>query len=271
MSAEKAAEPATAQLARPSDAAFAALCRTADALEAAGVWYALLFGTLLGAVRDGDLVEWDDTFDLLVRPRDVPTILALSTAKLSFEPVERPARHLALDGTGAATFRTGAISALEGGKRVGDLFAFHAFRDGVLRRYDFEREVYWCPHSSFPAFFVEKLGEARVRGRRFPVLQHAEAWLEAIYGADWKTPIRSQHKGGPRAGGKNVFGHRTSPRLRGLLQFAKARGFDVRRYALEPRWPREVRGAGPIGPTPRTQKTSRSLWWRDLDELIAHF
>ncbi len=43
----------------------------ADRLEESGLWYALIYGSLLGAARGGDVIEWDYDFDILMRPEDV--------------------------------------------------------------------------------------------------------------------------------------------------------------------------------------------------------
>jgi len=255
------------------DEIFECLRIVCDALDRRRLWHALAYGSLLGAVREKDVLAWDDDFDLFARPCDVPAILALdlSAEGISFAPVRRPATHLALNRRRIESFDSGAITVLRHGQKMGDFFVFTLFRDGVLRRHDFDREVYWSPHASFPAFFVESPGEGVLRGRRFPIIGHAEKWLEGVYGADWRVPIRSLNTGGKGRSGMNMYGHRCAPRLAGEIDWCVAQGWDRSRYAFEPVWPRDLAGCGPLGPVERTKANSRSLWWRDLDELITNF
>ena len=72
--------------------------------------------------------------------------------------------------------------------------------------------------------------------------------------------------------GATVHGDRYEPKLAAEIEWALARGWDRSRYASAPPWPpRRLGGGGPKGPTARTRDNSRSLWWRDLDELVRYF
>jgi len=46
---------------------------------------------------------------------------------------------------------------------VGELLIFSLFKDGILRQYDFETELYWAPQHSFPSLF--RGGATRKSGR----------------------------------------------------------------------------------------------------------
>jgi hypothetical protein len=254
----------------PGDRLRYCLDRVCGALERAGLWYTLAYGTLLGAVRDGDLIPWDHDIDLLVREEEVPRVLAIRIDGFRFSPTTRDAGYLAINPGRICNFWTGAIAILHHGRKVGDLYAFTRFADGVLRRYDRATGAYWCPHSSFPAFFVEERASVDVRGRSCAVPAHAERWLEATYGADWRVPYRSVLDGGrPRAGVTN-HGDRYEPTLAEQVAWARARGWDPTSYAGSPAWPQPIGGAGPRGPTARTVGSTGSLWWRDLEELVRH-
>jgi hypothetical protein len=249
--------------------------RLVDQLEAHGLWYALAYGTLLGAVRDGDVIPWDYDFDLLVRADELERLLALGAELardgITLAPTRKPANFLALNPRAVESFWSAAVGVFHHGRKVGDLYVFSLFSDGVMRRWDFDTDVYWCPHSSFPHFFVEDRGRASIRGRSYAVPREPEKWIEGIYGMDWRIPYRAVVQGGVPRAGATIHSDRYEPKLRAEIDWCVARGWDPSRYAGAHTWPRPIGGAGPIGPTARTRDNSRSLWWRDLDELVEHF
>ena len=132
-------------------------------------------------------------------------------------------------------------------------------------------EVYCSPHMSFPDYFVAASAAASLRGRPFPAIAHAEQWRASVYGSDWQRPRRNRALGGPAQAHRNIYGHRIVPRLPEEIAWCVERGWDRRVYSACPPWPRQAQGGGPIGPTPRTEDNSRSLWWRDLDEMVRFF
>jgi hypothetical protein len=251
------------------------LTYVATAFERHGIWYSLAYGTLLGALRDGDVIAWDYDFDLLVKPEEVPRILALAgeIAKdgFVFEPTRKPPNFLAVNPAGVTSFSTAAIGVWHRGRKVGDLYSFSLFSDGIMRRWDFDADIYWCPHSSFPAFFVEEMCEVKLRGRPFRAVRCPEQWIAGVYGADWRTPYKAVAQGGNSRSGVTVHGDRYEPKLREEIAWCVERGWDPTRYAHAHAWPRPIGGAGPKGPTARTRDNSRALWWRDLDELRQYF
>ena len=243
--------------------------------RARGIWHALIYGTLLGAVREGDLIPWDYDFDLLVRPDQVDEILELNAEfardKIVFERTFRDGEELAINPGGLASFHTSALAIWFDGEKIGDLYIFSLFRDGILRRYDAASGAYWCPHSSFPHHFVEMLGTATIRGRSYPIPRDAEKLLEGIYGADWRVPYRAAMQGGELREGATTHGDRYAPKLREEIAWCESRGWDRKIYASERPWPQPIRGAGPLGPTERTEDNSRSLWWKSVGELLEFF
>lgn len=235
-----------------------------------GIWHSLTYGTLLGAVRDGDIIKWDYDFDLFIKPAEldlIEDVLADSPHGLSVERAILEGASLAVNPERMAAFWGSHLKCSKNGEAVGDLYAFSLFDDGVLRRFDLAQDAYWCPHSSFPHFFVEQLGEAEVRGHRYPAPQHAERFLAGVYGDDWRTPYKAVMQGGEGREGTTTHGDRYEPKLAAEVAWCEARGWDRAKYAGELAWPRPIRGAGPLGPTPRTLDSSRALWWRSLAEL----
>ena len=244
-------------------------------LSAAGIWHCLAFGTLLGAVRDGDLIEWDHDLDLMVRPADLKQIVSsCADDRLSFTPMKVSGDWLALRPGGAAGASHATLPGLSltvDGTGVGELWAPVLFSDGVLRLYDLEGEVSFWPQSALPAFVFEELGDVKLRGRRHPAPAQAETLLEWIYGKDWRVPKRSAADGGIQEDDRGRSGDRVVPALAEQIEWCEAQGWDRSVYAEQPQWPRRLAGAGPLGSSPRAATTSRSDWWRTLDEIAEHY
>jgi hypothetical protein len=260
---------------RSPDWIFDAIARTHELLRANGIWHCVTYGTLLGAVREGDVIAWDHDFDMFIRPADMQRILGLgahaSSLGLELATLHKAGAELAMGSRRVPFFDAMRIVVFADGHPAGDLYAPTLFADGVLRVYDLASEVLWTPHSSFPHFFVRELGEASIRDLRVPAVGFAEDFLEGTYGADWRTPRRAVVDGGEASPDVTTHGDRYEPRLAEQIAWCLARGWDQAPYAGSPAWPRAVRGAGPVGPTARTERTSRALWWTDLEELVAHY
>jgi hypothetical protein len=258
-----------------NDAVARALDTVSAALTSAGIWHSLAYGTLLGAVRDDDIIPWDHDFDLFARPVDIPRILALNPGLaehgLEIVQLRYPGSVLAMNPGGVAWFDPMHLQVRLHGEFIGDLFMPSLFADGVLRIFDFGTDVYWTPHFSLPHAFFAVMGTAVIRGRRYPAIAAVEEFLELMYGPDWRVPYRCVIDGGEPRGGVTIHSHRYAPRLARAMAAAEADGWDRRVYAGQPVWPRRVAGAGPLGPSPRTVATSRALWWHDLDELVAEY
>jgi hypothetical protein len=236
------------------------------------IWYCLFYGTLLGAVRAGDLIEWDQDVDLLIRPADVPRLLALD-AELERHGLQVGVHRytgswLALNPGRVPCFDAGLLRVVRDGAHC-DLWAPTLFADGVLRQHDLDTEVCLYPETAFPAFFVELLGSAMVRGDTHPVPRHSDRLLSLLYGLDWRVPRRSAMDGGAPRKGRTSHGAVAEPELAHHAAWCVAQGWDRSRYVGQPAWPRTLRGAGPRDPSERTASTSGSTWWHTLAEIGA--
>jgi len=253
----------------------ASLAAVSQALTACGIWHSLAYGTLLGAVRELDIIPWDHDFDLFVRPIDIPRILALNATLtpqgLEIVQLRYPGSVLAMNPGGIAWFDPMHLQVRLDGKYIGDMFMPSVFSDGILRIFDFATHVYWTPHFSMPHFLFAETGTAMIRGQIFPAIRQAETFLTLMYGANWRVPYRSVVDGGEPAEGVTTHSHRYMPHLRGAITQAEHLGWDRHVYCGLPAWPRKVAGAGPVGPSPRTAMTSRALWWHDLEELVTEY
>jgi hypothetical protein len=256
------------------DRLVAALHAVCDLLAREDLWHCLAFGTALGAVREGAVIEWDRDIDLFVRRADVERIVALTAdgavGGIELRRVRYPWIQLAVH-DGVSTFDPGYLRILFDGEHVGELFAPSVFADGVLRYVDLASAVVWCPHWSLPHWFLEETTTVDLAGQPYPAPRAVEDYLAYVYGDDWRTPYRAVLDGGASRSGTTTHGDRYLPRLDRWIPWCEERGWDRSQYRLAPTWPRALRGAGPLGPDERTAASSGALWWRTLDELQASY
>jgi hypothetical protein len=248
---------------------------TCALLERHGIWHCLTYGTLLGAVRDADIIPWDYDLDLFMRPVDIPEVLALGRKReadgLDFVRPVNTGSRLAAGAAAVPAFVGAHVALIADGRWLGELFAPSLFSDGVLRLYDFATEVVWTPHQSFPHFFLESTSTVSIRDQTYPGVGHPEQFLAGVYGAEWLIPYRSAYAGGVGRRHLTNRGDVFHPKLEAQIAWCEGEGWDRSKYVGQPAWPRRLRGAGPLGSMDRTATTSRALWWRDLDEVGRYY
>jgi len=155
---------------------------TSDLLARHGIVHWLDYGTLLGAVREGELIRWDNDVDFSMLQRQEQAVLALSE--------EIAAADYCLD-----TSQQGVIRILysEVNELHVDLFLWEV-RDGLLLPLE-DTSYAWPGMASrlaFPERFIVPIGEISLHGRRFPAPRSAHEFLrDHRYGPSYATPARS--------------------------------------------------------------------------------
>ena len=153
------------------DVAAARLKEVKRIFDEQGVNFWLGSGTLLGAVREGRFIPWDDEMDTAgvigMHGLDMDTIYRVGEAFRShgFYPRIKPnVRHV-------------SVALIKDGIRTD--WTCHKIING--RAYEF-------PGVELPLHLFETLGEIEFIGERFRTPNPPEDYLRRKYGPDWRTP-----------------------------------------------------------------------------------
>ena len=136
-----------------------------DILCKAGVNYKVIFGTLLGLYRDGDLIPHDMDMDIAIQRSDVPKLIkALDTLK----------------GEGFSVVRYTNNILISIGKD-GDYIDLYIFNSGKCNMYKLTNAD-WASKNTVDLLDWE-----------LNTIANPEAFFKTYYGGDWKTPIKGIH------------------------------------------------------------------------------
>lgn len=139
----------------------------AEVLERLGARYFLADGALLGAVRNGDFIPWDDDVGIWMKAEDFRILVTAITAEIEssgFHVTHGHRRNPKLN-----IYMYGEKFELESWRRRGTW------------------RVRWG--LKMPAHLLDNPGQIELRGRFYPCPNPYEEFLEHRYGEDWKTPI----------------------------------------------------------------------------------
>ncbi len=225
----------------PVERLFSSLCAVKDIFEAIKVPYVLSGGTLLGAVREGDLIAGDTDWDIEILETHAGIILenaAMFEARgmrlefpTTLELVSLSDGRTPVRVTGCEIIKVHdpALGFL------GDLFVQTLFSDGILRRINRAAGAYFNPKMAFAYWFFENATTCRIRGQAFRCPAEPELMLERIYGPNWRIPL-SRHTS---VTGLNHAGAVVNARVEAYSRHAMMQGW-VPRYADAPAWPHPV-------------------------------
>lgn len=148
------------------------LLAATGALEALGLKWYLMFGTLLGAVREKGFIPHDSDTDIGVFEDFVQRYDEVASAfkALGFEALKRD------EVRGVYAF-----------SRKGEYIDFYHSR---LRRNGWRRRVWDVESSYVPFACLSELGEVDFLGRSMPAPRQAERVLRILYGRRWRVPLR---------------------------------------------------------------------------------
>lgn len=220
------------------DELFNSLSYIVNILEKNNIKYWLCYGTLLGAIRNNDIIPYDYDCDLGCFVEDHHKILSLN------KYIEKDGYKFTMpsdnygyswDDKREYIWRV-SIKIEYKGKIMGDIYLYQKFNDSICRRYDIKKDIYFWPKATFPTWFIRKLNKSKIRNKTFFIPQKSEVLLEYWYGPDWKIPIKAESQGGNYNKNYDYYGGYNNSNYSNLLDY-----IDIEYDSSLPEYPRQIK------------------------------
>lgn len=158
----------------------------------------LLYGTLLGCIRNKDIIPYDYDFDFGIMYNDYFTVLSLPQidSNYKFEPTTGTLYSKSSSFKSPETKFRVSLAVMHREMKVGDLYIYTNCKDGFTRRYDPQEKILFWPRSVFPTCLIDTLDEGYIRDVKLPIPKYGVVLLEYFYGPRWQTPIKAMSQGG---------------------------------------------------------------------------
>lgn len=205
-----------------SDEIFAHLLFLKKLLEKYKIKYWLMYGSLLGCIRENDIIKHDYDFDVGINYEDTEKVYELNNEK---EVVDN--NYSFVKGKGMV-ISTNNIKISEylwrvslkfcyKNVEVGDLYIYKEYEDGFMRRFDPELNTYYWPNATFPSFLIKSLSEGKLRDHIFSIPNYSIYLIEHWYGPHWKIPIVSSSQNGTNHQDYDYYGNYKYSSLKELI------------------------------------------------------
>jgi phosphorylcholine metabolism protein LicD len=143
-------------------------------IEKTNIKYGLIFGTLLGAIRENNFIEHDEDTDLFL----------LSEYKEDFLKLLKQFKKIGLE---VIRYESDLISLMRKDEYI-DVYTFQKKRIWLFKEVRFFEKKY-----QIDAKHLENTKILNFIGINIPVPNESEKFLKKIYGSNWRTPIRNFH------------------------------------------------------------------------------
>lgn len=153
------------------------------ALKAAKIPTVLLYGTCLGMVRDQKIIDYDTDIDLGVFLTDFTAIYAI------IPDLQQQGFYVKGRNMYCVTF------AVSGGEYLIDVWVIVKRKNPFFRLLGYRWLV---DHVNFKSDYFSNCGRITINGVDHAVPNDVEAYLEELYGTEWKIPLKNR-TAGPRS------------------------------------------------------------------------
>jgi hypothetical protein len=181
-----------------SDNANKALRESSDMLDKMGVRHYLAFGTVLGIVRDGEIIKWDWDIDYIINGEDLDKFDPIMVKKHGFYEYKRKQDipKAIINGVEDEQTYVRTISFKKYGVRI-DLDPMYISKDGKNRIIlkGRKRQKFCAKHPA--EWFGDKTIE--YNGKKYLIPSPIDEYLKSNYGDGWKKPQFGPTKWSERA------------------------------------------------------------------------
>jgi hypothetical protein len=208
---------------RPADRLYEHLKYFSYLFESIKLKYWIIDSTLLGAVRDKNIIVNDVDIDFGVNIEDAAIVKGLREIirrdgyQFEILNVRYAADINSWDKLSPSSLPTLRIYFL--GKHVGDIYFYLRCPDGFMRRYDKKSSVYFWPPATYPAWFTDELITVKVRNLELPAPRDPEILLEHWFGSDWKIFNETQMRDNEVADNRDFYGRYLTVKLNFLTDY----------------------------------------------------